>query len=250
MATIRLSPAAIHTFAVSPTTQIPPISSSLRPSPFPLHRRRFSSLKISIPRRRHAGGGSAAGATMSDTPASRYASALAEVAKSNNTLDATMGDLENIETVFSNSSVLSFFINPTISDEKKLDFIKEIATASELQLHTANFLNILIDMKRIDVIIEIVKEFSFCYNEITGTEVAVVSSVVQLESQHLAQIAKTVQRLTGAKNVRVKTAIDPSLVAGFTIRYGNSGSKLIDMSVKKQLDEIAAQLDFSNIVIA
>ena len=38
-----------------------------------------------------------------------------------------------------------------------------------------------------------------------------------------------------AKNVRIKTVIDPSLVTGFTIRYKNFGSKLIDMSVKKQL---------------
>lgn len=250
MATLRLSPAAIRTFPFSPTAQIPPISSSLRTSRSPLHRSRFSSLKISIPRRRLAGRGSAAGATMADSPASSYASALAEVAKSNNTLDATMADMENVETVFSGPSIQSFFANPTFSDEKKLDIIQEIATSSELQPHTANFLNILVDMKRIDLIGEIVKEFENCYNAITGTEVAVVSSVVVLDSQQLSQIAKTVQRLTGAKNVRIKTAIDPSLVAGFTIRYGNSGSKLIDMSVKKQLDEIAAQLDFSNVVIA
>lgn len=37
--------------------------------------------------------------------------------------------------------------------------------------------------------------------------------------------------------------IDPSLAAGFTVRFGNPGSKLIDTSVKKQLEEIAAQLD-------
>lgn len=79
---------------------------------------------------------------------------------------------------------------------------------------------------------------------------AVVSSVVKLEPQHLAQLAQTVQRLTDAKNVRIKTVIDPSLIAGFTIRYGNSGSKLIDMSVKKQLDEIASQLDFSSITLS
>jgi len=78
-------------------------------------------------------------------------------------------------------------------------------------------------------------------------KVAVVSSVVALESSHLAQIAKSVQRLTKANNVRIKTVIDPSLIAGFTIRYGNSGSKLIDMSVRKQLDEIASQFDFSSI---
>lgn len=74
-----------------------------------------------------------------------------------------------------------------------------------------------------------------------------MTSVVKLESQHLAQIAKQVQKLTGAKNVRIKTEIDPSLVAGFTVRYGNSGSKLIDLSVKKQLEEIAAELDLGDI---
>ncbi|KAL0284299.1 UNVERIFIED_CONTAM: ATP synthase delta chain, chloroplastic [Sesamum angustifolium] len=102
-------------------------------------------------------------------------------------------------------------------------------------------------MKRIDLIKEIVKEYEVVYNKITDTQVAVVTSVVQLESQHLAQIAKEVQRLTSARNIRIKTVIDPSLVAGFTIRYGNSGSKLIDMSVKKQLEEIAAELDLGDI---
>ncbi|KAK2995076.1 hypothetical protein RJ640_028246 [Escallonia rubra] len=68
-----------------------------------------------------------------------------------------------------------------------------------------------------------------------------------MESQHVAQITKGVQRLTGSKNVRIKTVINPSLVAGFTIRYGNSGSKLIDMSVKKQLEEIVAQLDIGDV---
>jgi F-type H+-transporting ATPase subunit delta len=77
--------------------------------------------------------------------------------------------------------------------------------------------------------------------------VAVVSSVVRLESQDLAQIAQAVQRLTGAKNVRIKTVIDPSLVAGFTIRYGEAGSKLLDMSVKKQLEEISATVELPDI---
>ncbi|KAI3804655.1 hypothetical protein L1987_26362 [Smallanthus sonchifolius] len=61
----------------------------------------------------------------------------------------------------------------------------------------------------------------------------IVTSVVQLEKQHLAQIAKQVQKLTGARNVRIKTTIDDSLVAGFTIRYGNAQLKLINMSVQK-----------------
>ncbi|KAK2995068.1 hypothetical protein RJ640_028238 [Escallonia rubra] len=79
---------------------------------------------------------------------------------------------------------------------------------------------------------------------------AVLTLVVQLESQQLAQIAKGVQRLTGSKNARIKTVIGLSLVAGFTIRYGKSGLKLIDMSVKKQFEEIAAQPDIGDVQLA
>ncbi|TYJ48131.1 hypothetical protein E1A91_A01G038500v1 [Gossypium mustelinum] len=204
----------------------------------------FPSLKLSTTRPLHGG------AKMSASAASSYATALADVAKSNNTLDATSSDVEKVETIFSDPQVLEFFTNPTIDVLKKRQVLDEIVSSSELQPPTANFLNILVDAKRIDLIKEIVKEFELVYNQLTDTELAVVSSVVKLESQHLAQIAKQVQKLTGAKNVRIKTMIDPSLVAGFTIRYGSSGSKLIDMSVKKQLEEIAAQLDLGDIQLA
>ncbi|KAL2468044.1 ATP synthase subunit delta [Forsythia ovata] len=200
--------------------------------------------------RRNRGGGGASGARMADSAARSYATALADVAKSNNTLEQTSADIEKIEKFFSDPGVLNFFTNPTIGEEKKISIIDEIANTSSLQPHVINFLNILVDMKRIDLIKEIVKEFEIVYNKLTDTELATVTSVVQLESQHLSQIAKEVQKLTGAKNVRIKTLIDPSLVAGFTIRYGSSGSKLIDMSVKKQLEEIAAQLEIGDIQLA
>ncbi|KAL3514034.1 hypothetical protein ACH5RR_026751 [Cinchona calisaya] len=189
----------------------------------------------------------AAGARMADTAAGCYASALADVAQSNGTLEKTAADVEKLEKVFSDPEVYAFFINPTIDDAKKSDVIDEIVKSSELQPHVANFLNILVDTRRMDIINDIVKEFELVYNTITNTELAVVTSVVELESKHLAQIAKEVQKLTGSESVKIKTAIDPSLVAGFTIRYGNSGSKFIDMSVKKQLEDIASQLDLGDI---
>ncbi|KAM7256220.1 hypothetical protein ACFE04_011961 [Oxalis oulophora] len=188
--------------------------------------------------------------TMSGSAAGSYATAIAEVAKSNNTLEATSSDLEKIETLFSDPEVARYFNNPTILKSTKLQLLQEIAKSSSLQPHTLNFLSVLIDAKRINIVNEIVKEFETVYNRFTSTEIAVVSSVVKLESTHLAQIAKQVQKLTGAKNVRIKSVIDPSLVAGFTIRYGSSGSKFIDMSVKKQLEEIAAQLDLGDVQLA
>uniref|UniRef100_A0A5B6ZAE6 ATP synthase delta chain n=1 Tax=Davidia involucrata TaxID=16924 RepID=A0A5B6ZAE6_DAVIN len=194
--------------------------------------------------------GGAAGARMADTAAGSYATALADVAKANGTLETTSAEVEKVDKIFSDPQVYKFFTNPTIGVEKKREVIDEIVSSSSLQPHTANFLNILIDSKRIELIKDIAKEFEVVYNKLTDTELAIVTSVVKLDSQHLAQIAKGVQRLTGAKNVRIKTVLEPSLVAGFTIRYGNSGSKLIDMSVKKQLEEIADQLDLGDIQLA
>ena len=187
---------------------------------------------------------------MSSPAAGSYATALAELALSNNTLDATTADIDKIDELFSDRQVLDYFSSPVIDDAAKRNLIAEFATSSGFQPHTHNFLNILIESKRIDIITDIVKEFELVYNKITDTELVVVTSVVKLESENLAQIAKQVQKLTGAKNVRIKTVLDSSLVAGFTIRYGNSGSKFIDMSVKKKLEEIAAQLDLGDIKLA
>ncbi|KAG6633356.1 hypothetical protein I3843_12G043000 [Carya illinoinensis] len=188
-------------------------------------------------------------ARMASAASSSYAVALVDLANSNNTLEKTYEDVEKIEKIFSEKQVFDFFINPTIDAEKKRQMLDEISSSSSLQRHTNNFLNILVEARRIDLINEIVKEYEIVYNKLTNTEMAVVSSVVQLETQHLTQIAKQVQKLTGAKNVRVKTLIDPNLVAGFTVRYGSTGSKFIDLSVKKQLEEIATQLDLGDIAV-
>lgn len=185
-----------------------------------------------------------------DSPAESYASALADVAVENGTLEATAADVEKVAKLFSDPEVSEFFSSPVIVFDQKQEVIQEMASEAKLQPHTTNFLNILIENDRTEMIDEILKEFEIVYNKLTDTEVAVVSSVVKLESQHLAQIAKGVQRLTGAKNVRIKTVIDPSLVAGFTVRYGDTGSRMIDMSVKKQLEDLSSQPDFMDFQLA
>ncbi|MFS7974985.1 putative H(+)-transporting two-sector ATPase [Helianthus anomalus] len=194
--------------------------------------------------------GGASGARMADSAAGSYAAALAEVAVANGTLAETVKDLDSIEQLFSDESTFKYFTSPVVSLEEKRALLDDITASGKLQKHVCNFLNVLIDSKRIDLIKEIVKEFELVYNKLTNTELAVVSSVVKLEEDQMAEIAKQVQKLTGAKNVKLKTVIDESLVAGFTIRYGSSGSKLIDMSVKKQLAEIASQLEIGDITLA
>lgn len=237
-----------------PSTQIPnnpstklSLTSSFTPTGIKLPKLTIKLRSSSSTAKRHRG---ASGARMADTASGSYASALAEVAKANDTLEQTAADLEKVQKIFSDPEVMKFFTNPTILNTKKFELVDEIVESSQLLPHVGNFLSILVDMKRMDLISEIAKEFEVVYNQLTDTELAVVTSVVKLESEHLAQIAKGVQKLTGSQNVRIKTVIDPSLVAGFTIRYASGGSKLIDMSVKKQLEDISTQLDLGDVQLA
>ncbi|KAL9257719.1 ATP synthase delta chain, chloroplastic-like protein [Drosera capensis] len=224
------------------------IITTIGPTPtllFLLLRRPFSSLRLLLPSsfstrvvldsRARRGGCGPLRAAGGDSAAASYATVLLELAESGNSLDATCEDIGKVEKLFSDEQVLEFFLDPTLDAEQKLALIDEIATSSGLQEGTDRGFP---------------QGFEQVYDDLTGTEVAVVSSVVELENQHLAQIAKGIQQLTGAKNIRVKTVIDYSLLAGLTIKYGKTGSNFIDISVKKQLDAIAANLESGDLQFA
>lgn len=68
---------------------------------------------------------------------------------------------------------------------------------------------------------------------------ATVTSAVQLDEDEQFQIAQKLQELSGAKNIKLKPVLDPSLIAGFTIEFGSSQ---IDLSVRGQLRRISAEL--------
>ncbi|KQK01893.1 ATP synthase delta chain, chloroplastic [Brachypodium distachyon] len=209
--------------------------------------RGLPSLRLAPPRRRR--GDLLRPRAGEDAAAESYATALAEVAMENGTLDATVSDMEKLEKIFLEETVSEFFDNPTVPRDEKAQLIEEISTSSELQPHVSNFLNVVVDNSRAGLMPLIVREFETAYNALTGTEEATVTSVVNLESEDLAQIAQHVQKITGAANVRIKTRIDPDLIAGFTVQYGRDSSNLIDMSVRKQIAEITSELELPSVAL-
>lgn len=62
---------------------------------------------------------------------------------------------------------------------------------------------------------------------------------MKLEQEQQFLVAKKLQELTGSKNIKLKTVIDESLIAGFSVDFG---SAQIDLSVKGQLEDVAQDL--------
>ena len=66
-------------------------------------------------------------------------------------------------------------------------------------------------------------------------QIATVTSAVKLENEQQFMIAKKIQEMTGAKNIKLKPEVDPALLGGFVVTYGKDGSGFIDMSVAGQV---------------
>ena len=71
---------------------------------------------------------------------------------------------------------------------------------------------------------------------------ATVTSAVKLENEQQFAIAKKLQEMTGAKNIKLKPVVDASLIGGFVVQFGKDGSGMIDLSIKGQMSRLAASL--------
>lgn len=72
-----------------------------------------------------------------------------------------------------------------------------------------------------------------------GVQVATLRSAVPLQQEQQFLIAKKLQELTKAKNIKLKPVIDASLIGGFIVEFGSSQ---IDLSIKGKLDGISTEL--------
>ena len=70
-----------------------------------------------------------------------------------------------------------------------------------------------------------------------------VTSAVELDARQTELIARKMRRLTGFVDLKVETAVDASLIAGFVVCYGTDDSHVIDLSVRGQLAALKSRVD-------
>jgi F-type H+-transporting ATPase subunit delta len=70
-----------------------------------------------------------------------------------------------------NPSMESFLANPVMEEKQKKDVLSKLGKEADFHPFTSNFLNLLVDKKRIGNIADIVEEFENLYCESTDTQV-------------------------------------------------------------------------------
>jgi len=168
-----------------------------------------------------------------------YAEALLDLAKSNGTLKETTNDMNIVSQFLANSSDLKKFLgNPLITKIAKKNVVKDIL-GEQIDGRTLKFLLLLVERGRIEFLDSIAEKFLELSYKQESIEIAKVISSIQLSAEQQKEIAEKLKVITGAKQIKLALKVDPKLIGGFTIEIG---SKLIDTSIRGQLNQIGTLL--------
>jgi F-type H+-transporting ATPase subunit delta len=167
--------------------------------------------------------------------ASRYATALFELADEQGALDAVAGDLATVEAMLGESAALREAMrSPVVSRKSQAAAVTAIAERAGLGSQTRNFLGVLAGNRRLFALPGIIRAFQAMLATRRGEVTAEVTSAVPLDEAQVAALRQSVSRYAG-KAVQLRTEVDPRLLGGLVVRIG---SRMVDASLRTKLQQL------------
>lgn len=171
--------------------------------------------------------------------ARRYAKALADVAAEQQALEAVGRDLRAVvETMKRTREVAAFFQSPAVPLTDKRRVLRTIAEGVGAKSLTANFLNLILEKRRLPHLGEMALAYEELTDERLGRGKATVTSAVPLSEPIVHGLQERLRTATG-KEIYLETRVDPSIVGGFVAQIG---STIYDGSVRTQLKKVRERL--------
>lgn len=170
--------------------------------------------------------------------AKRYALALFELAQKNGQTGPIQEELCELKKVFQDNKELGLLLDsPKLTVTKKKELFTDLFKgANPLVLNT---LNVLLDKKRINEIVNVVDDFNEYANEAAGVAEAKVYSTRPLTAEESQSISTAFAQKVGKQSLRIENIIDPSLIGGIRLQIGN---RIYDSSLSAKLDRLKRDL--------
>jgi F-type H+-transporting ATPase subunit delta len=172
--------------------------------------------------------------------AQRYAAALADVAMEQKSAEAVKRDLAAfVEMFFSSSDLRNALESPSVNRDVKLKVITDIAVKMGLSAAVRNFICLVVDHRRTEILREMVQAFTGELNKRLGIEEAEVTSARELSTAEKKELTTVLERRTG-KKIEARFQEDKELLGGAIVRLG---STIYDGSVREQLNRLRQRLE-------
>ena len=168
----------------------------------------------------------------------RYATALFNAARKAGVVDRVESDLGLVTyTLESMSSLMETLRSPVVPRDRKRTILRDIF-ADKVHEVTLSFLDLLVEKRREEVVLETEPEYVALADEARGIVKAEVTAAVQLTKQEESQLAAKLSAMTG-KTVELSTRIVPEIIGGVMVKIGDT---VIDGSIRGQLVELRERL--------
>jgi F-type H+-transporting ATPase subunit delta len=144
-----------------------------------------------------------------------------------------------VGTYESSEDLRKIWGSPAVPAEQKRALLDQIVSQmGDVPRPMRNFIAVLIDQSRINILPDIAKQFETELNTQLGRVEAEVTSSRQLSESERQAVVAQVAKITGRK-VSAKYSIDAALLGGAVVRVG---STVYDGSVRGQLQKIKQEL--------
>ncbi len=166
---------------------------------------------------------------------SRYATALLDLASERKQVEKVEADIKNLEAMLEGSKEFRDLVkDPRISKSKQRDVIETLVKKAKLQDLTSNFLNVLIDNRRLNILEALIETIHKILAEKRGEKTAYIKVAQDLTAAQRKELEQSLKNASGS-TVSLQIEIDPSLLGGMIITLG---SQMIDDSVAGKLERL------------
>ena len=173
--------------------------------------------------------------TFSNETSERYALALFELANENSELEDIEKNMSLLLEICNNNFIfINFLKNPTYQLDIQIKVFNEISKIVKLSKIENNFLQLVINKRRIYFLDKILEKFIKLTSERKGKIDAILISSKELSDDEKNNINKEISKAVKS-NIDFTYKTDNSLISGVKIQVG---SLLIDTSVSNKLKRI------------
>ena len=172
--------------------------------------------------------------------AAPYARALFDFSVDKNIMHQITADFQNLEIFLDESTELTDYLsNPIVSQAAKNEVLTK-TLKSQVNSETFKFLMILVRRDRINLLKSVITIYLALVYETASIKTIEVVTAVEFSNAQKTTLIQKLKELTNAREIKLAITVDPNLIGGFLIE---TDSKIIDFSIKNQLQQLAKHLD-------
>jgi F-type H+-transporting ATPase subunit delta len=169
--------------------------------------------------------------------ARRYAGAIFDIARKQDTIDRTLDDVKEIARVFAHRKVSFLLREPKIPAQRKETAIRQ-ALASKVLPTSLNLALLVVQRDLVEAMPNIARELEQLVLDYKNEAIATVTTAKPMDEAQLTKVKRALEQRTG-KTILVNTRIDPEILGGVVARVGD---QVLDGSVRYRLHALQQEL--------